>query len=192
MRTLEGLWLDRTSRVTLQEQLARQIKELIQSGVLSPGDALPSTRDVATGLNVSRNTAVNAFDRLLSEGYLESVARSGLFVSSSIALSPHSTWPVRPKLARSRVPVPAPAVPAPLGAPAPFRPSQPGVALFPLLVWNRMRARALRLEGRSLLRYQEPCIAGLPALRQNVAAYLRESRGVRCDWRQVVITSGSQ
>lgn len=192
MRTLEGLWLDRASRVTLQEQLARRIKELIQSGVLSPGDALPSTRDVATGLNVSRNTAVNAYDRLLSEGYLESVARSGLFVSSSIALSPHSTWPVPPPPARGRAEAPAPAAPAPLGAPAPFRPSQPDISLFPLLVWNRMRARALRLEGRALLRYQEPCIAGLPALRQNVAAYLRESRGVRCDWRQVVITSGSQ
>ena len=192
MRTLEGLWLDRTSRVTLQEQLARQIKELIQSGVLSPGDALPSTRDVATGLNVSRNTAVNAFDRLVSEGYLESVSRSGLFVSSSITLSPHSTWPVRPKVHRGRALAPATAAPTPLGAPAPFRPSQPDVALFPLLVWNRMRARALRLEGRSLLRYQAPCVAGLPALRQNVAAYLRDSRGVRCDWRQVVITSGSQ
>jgi DNA-binding FadR family transcriptional regulator len=36
------------------------IKELIFSGVLSPGDALPSTREVATGLSVSRNTAVNA------------------------------------------------------------------------------------------------------------------------------------
>ncbi|MBK9969061.1 MAG: PLP-dependent aminotransferase family protein [Holophagales bacterium] len=192
MRTLEGLWLDRTSRVTLQEQLARQIKELIQSGVLAPGDALPSTRDVATGLNISRNTAVNAFDRLLSEGYVESVARSGLFVSSSITLSPHSTWQVRPKAGRGRTLAPAPSRPTPLGAPLPFRPSQPDVALFPLLIWNRMRARALRLEGRSLLRYQAPCVAGLPALRQNVAAYLRDSRGVRCDWRQVVITSGSQ
>lgn len=192
MRTLAGLILDRSSRTTLQEQLARQVKELIQGGVLSPGDALPSTRDVATGLNVSRNTAVNAYDRLVSEGYLEPVSRSGVFVSSSITLSPHSTWPVRPREARGRAPAAAPAAPTPLSAPAPFRPSQPDVSLFPLLVWNRMRARALRLEGRNLLQYQAPCVAGLPALRQNVAAYLRDSRGVRCDWSQVVITSGSQ
>jgi GntR family transcriptional regulator/MocR family aminotransferase len=192
MRTLGGLWLDRTSRTTLQEQLARQVKELIQSGVLAPGDALPSTRDVATGLNVSRNTAVNAYDRLVSEGYLEPISRSGVFVSSSITLSRHSTWPLRPKEERVRAPAVAPAVRTPLGAPAPFRPSQPDVSLFPLLVWNRMRARALRMEGRNLLHYQEPCVAGLPALRQNVAAYLRDSRGVRCDSRQVVITSGSQ
>lgn len=178
--------------MTLQEQLARRIKELIQSGVLSPGDALPSTRDVATGLNVSRNTAVNAYDRLMSEGYLEPVSRSGVFVSTSITLSPHSTWPVRPKETRGRTPAAAPAIPTALAPPAPFRPSQPDVSLFPLLVWNRMRSRALRLGGRNLLHYQAPCVAGLPALRQNVAAYLRDSRGVRCDWSQVVITSGSQ
>jgi GntR family transcriptional regulator/MocR family aminotransferase len=59
-------------------------------------------------------------------------------------------------------------------------------------VWNRMRARALRDQGSALLHYQASCQAGLPALRQNVAAYLRDHRGVQCDWRQVVITSGSQ
>jgi GntR family transcriptional regulator/MocR family aminotransferase len=194
MRTLGGLWLDRSSRATLQEQLARQIKELIFSGVLSPGDALPSTREVAAGLSVSRNTAVNAYDRLMSEGYLETIARSGVFVSSSITLSRHSTWPLRPKEARGRTATPAaaPAARVPLKSPRPFRPSQPDVSLFPLLIWNRMRARALRFEGRGLLHYQAECVAGLPALRQNVAAYLADHRGVRCDWRQVVITAGSQ
>jgi GntR family transcriptional regulator/MocR family aminotransferase len=193
MRTLGGLWLDRSSQATLQDQLARHIRELIQSGVLSPGDALPSTREVASALHVSRNTAVNAYDRLTSEGYLESVSRSGVFVSSSISLSRHSTWPVRPRGAGGRAaPAASPSPRAPLGAPAPFRPSQPDVSLFPLRMWNRMRARALRLEGSNLLHYQASCIAGLPALRQNVAGYLRDHRGVRCDWRQVVITSGSQ
>jgi len=195
MRTLAGLWLDRSSRATLQEQLARHIKELIQSGVLAPGDALPSTRELAAGLHVSRNTAVNAYDRLLSEGYLEPVARSGVFVSSSITLSRHSTWPLQARGGGEPEDEPAarPAAAAlALGAPSPFRPSQPDVSLFPLRIWNRMRARALRQEGASLLHYQASCVAGLPALRQNVAAYLRDHRGVRCDWRQVVITAGSQ
>ena len=50
----------------------------------------------------------------------------------------------------------------------------------------------LRREGRNVLHYQADCIAGLPALRESVATYLRDHRGVRCDWQQVVITSGSQ
>lgn len=192
MRTLAGLWLDRGSRATLQEQLARGIKELIQSGALAPGDELPSTRDLSSGLNVSRNTAVNAYDRLASEGYLEAVSRSGVFVSSSITLSPHSTRPAPSRAARKPAPEPVPADETPLSSPTPFRPSQPDVSLFPLLVWNRMRSRALKSGGRSLLNYQASCVAGLPTLRQNVATYLRDSRGVRCDWRQVVITAGSQ
>jgi GntR family transcriptional regulator/MocR family aminotransferase len=190
MRTLEGLWLDRSSRVTLQDQLARQIKELIQRGTVSPGEALPSTRELAAEMKVSRNTAVYAYDRLLSEGYLESFSRSGVFVSSSISLSKHSKWPTRSRgtPGRARLPV----LSAPLAPPSPFRPCQPDVGLFPLLMWNRLRGRVLRNEGRNILHYQAPCVPGLPALRQNVATYLRDNRGVHCEWRQVVITSGSQ
>ena len=188
MRTFEGLWLDRSARLTLQDQLARQIKELIQRGVLTPGEPLPSTRDLATELNVSRNTAVYAYDRLISEGYLESQSRSGVFVSASISLTPHSTWPScaeqQPKASFSE--------PLRLSGPAPFRPCQPDVSLFPLLIWNRMRGRVLRTEGRTLLHYQASSISGLPALREQVATYLRDSRGVRCDRRNVIITSGSQ
>src|SRR6185369_8075845 len=54
------------------------------------------------------------------------------------------------------------------------------------------RGRALRREGRNLLHYQASCVAGFPDLRENVATYLRDHRGVRCDSQQVVITSGSQ
>jgi GntR family transcriptional regulator/MocR family aminotransferase len=189
MRTLEGVWLDRASRFTLQDQIARQVKELIQRGVLTPGDALPSTRDLAQELNVSRNTIVYAYDRLTSEGYLEPISRSGIFVSSSISLSRHSRWTSRPGPAAPAAP---PERPTPLGSPAPFRPCQPDVNLFPLLVWNRLRGRVLRHEGRSLLHYQATCNQGLPALRQSLASYLRDNRGVRCDWRQIVITAGSQ
>lgn len=190
MKTLEGIWLDRASRFTLQDQLTRQVKELIQRGMLSPGEALPSTRELAAELKVSRNTAVYAYDRLVSEGYLEPLARSGVFVSPSISLSRHSKWSSRPNPAAALAP-PEPA-PKPLGPPSPFRPCQPDVTLFPLLVWNRLRGRVLRSQGRSLLHYQASCISGLPALRQNLASYLRDNRGVRCNWQQIVMTSGSQ
>jgi len=192
MRTLEGLTLDRHARATLQEQLARRLKELVQRGILAPGEALPSTRALASELRVSRNTAVYAYDRLISEGYLDTRSRSGVFVSSCITLSRHSHWPARPNGCDAHSPAVTRHEPAALAAPLPFRPCQPDVGLFPLLMWNRLRGRALRREGRNILHYQAPCAAGLPALRQNVAEYLRDSRGVQCDWRQVVITSGSQ
>ncbi|MGZ4810241.1 MAG: MocR-like pyridoxine biosynthesis transcription factor PdxR, partial [Thermoanaerobaculia bacterium] len=189
MRTLTELWIDRSARPTLQDQLARQIRERIRSGDLAPGDSLPSTRDLATELKVSRNTAVYAYERLISEGYLESASRAGIFVSRSI------TMPRDPKRTATPKSVPARATTTAgphLTAPRPFRPCQPDVGLFPLLTWNRMRGRALRGEGRNLLHYQASCVAGLPELRENVATYLRDHRGVRCDSHQVVITSGSQ
>ncbi|HYD16632.1 MAG TPA: PLP-dependent aminotransferase family protein [Candidatus Nanoarchaeia archaeon] len=191
MRTLGGLWLERASRFSLQDQLMRQIKELIQRGTLAPSEPLPSTRELATQLNVSRNTVVYAYDRLVSEGYLAPYPRSGVFVSPSISLFQDAHWATKSSTAAKTTVRPGPA-PKNLGSPAPFRPCQPDVTLFPLLIWNRLRGRVLRKDGRNLLHYQASCISGLPALRQSLAAYLRDSRGVKCDWRQVVITSGSQ
>src|SRR5437763_3625212 len=189
MRTLSNLWIDRSARPTLQDQLARQIRERIRNGELGPGEALPSTRDLATELKLSRNTAVYAYERLISEGYLESSSRSGVFVSRSITLPRDSR---RMPIAKKNAAPHSAALQSHLSAPRPFRPCQPDVALFPLITWNRMRGRALRNDGRNLLHYQASCIAGLPALRENVATYLRDHRGVRCDAHQVVITSGSQ
>jgi GntR family transcriptional regulator / MocR family aminotransferase len=186
MRTLSGLWIDRSARPTLQDQLAQQIRERIRSGELAPGDPLPSTRDLASELRLSRNTAVYAYERLISEGYLESASRAGIFVSRSITL------PRDPKRLPKQVAPKAAATEPNLASPRPFRPCQPDVGLFPLLTWNRMRGRAMRREGRSLLNYQASCVAGFPGLRENVATYLRDHRGVRCDSHQVVITSGSQ
>jgi GntR family transcriptional regulator/MocR family aminotransferase len=185
MRTLSDLWIDRSARPTLQDQLARQIRERIRSGDLAPGDPLPSTRDLASELKLSRNTAVYAYERLISEGYLESASRAWIFVSRSLTMPRETRRP-------AKVAARPDALQIHLAAPRPFRPCQPDVGLFPLLTWNRMRGRALRNEGRNLLHYQASCIAGLPALRENVATYLRDHRGVRCDSHQVVITSGSQ
>src|SRR5512146_444674 len=133
MRLLEGIWLDRNGKLTLQEQLVRQIKEYVQQGRLSPGEAMPSSRELANGLKLSRNTVVYAYDRLQAEGYLEVQARSGVFISPSILLSPHSNWPEKPKITPPR-PIPRPTA---MRLPTPFRPCQPDVNLFPLPIWNR-------------------------------------------------------
>jgi GntR family transcriptional regulator/MocR family aminotransferase len=191
MRALGSLWLDRSSRFSLQDQLVHQIKEYVQQGRLKPGEAMPSTRELSAELQLSRNTVVYAYDRLQGEGYLEAHARSGIFVSSSIFLSQHSKWPVEIRSATTKH-ARGPSAPINMRLPAPFRPCQPDVSLFPMGIWNRIRGRVLRQQGQELLHYQAACVSGVPALRRNLASYLRDSRGVRCDWRQIVITSGSQ
>lgn len=191
MKTLSGIWLDRSSATTLQDQVVRQIRDLIRRGALQPREMLPSSRELAVQLHISRNTVLYAYDRLVSEGYAEARFRSGVFVSEVVP----QTRPNREQQTRHQRRVLEMETDAPGGglrAPAPFRPSQPDVSLFPLPVWNRLRGRALRRHGNCLLHYQESCISGMPALRQNIAGYLQTSRGVQCDWRQIVITAGSQ
>src|SRR5215813_11549928 len=55
----------------LHQQIYRAFRNEILSGVLAPGERVPSTRALADLLKVSRNTAVSAYEQLLAEGYLE-------------------------------------------------------------------------------------------------------------------------
>jgi GntR family transcriptional regulator/MocR family aminotransferase len=73
--------LDPAERDPLQVQLYTSIRGAILDGVLTPGAKLPSSRELATDLGVSRTTAVLAFDRLAAEGYIEARAGSGTFVT---------------------------------------------------------------------------------------------------------------
>lgn len=75
------LALNRTSPLTLQDQLRQRIIEAISIGVLRPGRRMPSSRTLATGLGVSRNTVVIAYADLVAEGHLDARDRSGIFVS---------------------------------------------------------------------------------------------------------------
>jgi len=184
--------LDRKKGISLQTQLSLVFKELIQTGKLGPGEALPSSRELARELRISRNTVLNAYERLLGEGYLETSPRRGVSVCESMA---SVAAPLRKGLS-NRIPKTLLSQPRgklePMILPRPFRPSQPDVRLFPLSLWNRMRGRSLRKNGTSILHYHSELVLGLPALRRSLSSYLSDSRGVRCDWRQIAITTGSQ
>jgi len=183
--------LDRKRRASLQTQLASQLKRLVLSGALQPGKAVPTSRELANDLRISRNTVIQAYDRLIGEGYLEASERRGLFVSELLegknlrrlsSDEPRALTPIHVEQDETEL----------LSSPVPFRACQPDVRLFPLRLWNSARAQALRRHGASLLNYQAQHPLGLPALRRSLASYLQGSRGVRCDWRQVAITTGSQ
>lgn len=184
--------LNRDSSTSLQDQLSAGLKERIRSGIIASGTSLPSTRELAKDLGVSRNTVVNAYDRLLGEGYLESRPRSGIFVNSALHGSTNRSSPKSRPSRTVRRAVSPPQPETKLTEPRPFRPCQPDVRLFPLSQWNSIRSRVLRSSGTLLLNYQSRFALGLPSLRQALARYLNESRGVRCQWQQIAITCGSQ
>jgi len=184
MVLLRRLALDRQTAGSLQIQIAGQLKKLIQAGELSSGERLPSTRELANGLEVSRNTVVAAYDMLVGQGYVQAQLRSGFQVC-------HAAQAFRSLPVTSKVTQEPSLVPSQPGVPVPFRPTQPDVNLFSMQIWNRHRTRVLK-RGSCLLHYQSRFPVGLDELRQNVAAYLRDSRGVRCQWHEVAITNGSQ
>ena len=69
--------LDSSGPLTIQAQLRAQIVSAIASGRLPAEDAMPSSRELAQHLGVSRNTVVGAYAQLADDGYLEARERRG-------------------------------------------------------------------------------------------------------------------
>lgn len=66
----------------LYKQIAKQIKNNILTGELSPGELLPSIRALAKELQISVITTKKAYEELEREGFIESVAGKGSYVAS--------------------------------------------------------------------------------------------------------------
>src|ERR1700722_15586189 len=89
------LQLDGTGR--LYQQVYRALRGEILSGRLASGERVPSTREIATLLNVSRNTAVMAYEQLLAGGFIK--ARGGPAGTIVAAVLPPDGYASRPALA---------------------------------------------------------------------------------------------
>ena len=67
-----GIELRRHGETTLARQIYQRLREQMTEGRLKPGEALPSTRELARQLAVSRNTVCEAYEMLQAEGFIES------------------------------------------------------------------------------------------------------------------------
>lgn len=183
---------------TLQVQIFEQIRQMILDGLLKPGMALPASRLLSERYSISRNTATLAYDRLAAEGYIESRGTAGTFVSSTL---PDDMLSVRSAPARSNGPLPENGDPLLCFAGSPGggnnRPrydfwvgrSDPGA--FPLRIWRRLINRRLTQDAsRFLTDYCDP--AGLPELREAIAAHLGRARGMAITHDEIIVTTGGQ
>lgn len=73
-----------TAKSTLQNQVFEQIRLMIVKGQLKAGDPLPGTRELSMQMGISRNTALLAYERLISEGYIYTKPQVGTFVSEML------------------------------------------------------------------------------------------------------------
>jgi len=193
--------LDRNAPTSLHRQIYEQWRRDILNGRVHGGERVPSTRDLASALSVSRTTITEAYDQLIAEGYLESAHGSGTFVCHELpdALLRPQRPPVRetpedPPLRLSdygaglktdyRYP---PALPGYVN----FIHWRPDLAHFPFPLWRRMMSRHLRRADPEIFDYAGDPV-GIEPLRQEIASYVGRSRGVHCTPDQVVVVNGSQ
>jgi GntR family transcriptional regulator/MocR family aminotransferase len=172
-------------------QVYQQVRAAIADGLLRPGEAVPSSRELARRLGVARNTVTLAYDRLTAEGFLRSRVGAGTYVCAE-GLSPVS-----------RPPADSPLRPRPLwdgieGGPDmatlsvdfDFRAGIPDARRFPFATWRALSSEKFR--SAAVGSGAHVGAPGVPALRAAVARHVGVSRGVRADAEDVLVTSGSQ
>lgn len=189
--------------------LYRQLKEAILDGRLGAGAKLPATRRSAAVFGVSRNTAIEVYERLLSEGYIATRRGAGTYVVDRAPVpAPQSLsgdaqpdqrlnrfW-LRPDVTSAlnfwrdgfEHRSPTPSVPA-----VDFRPALVDSRLFPFDVFRRVSAKQLRRLERKPSRYKSPQgNQGNFLLREAIIKHIALTRAVVCRPQDILVTSGAQ
>ena len=209
------LVIDRAAGEPLGVQLVEGLRRGILGGALRPGDAVPSTRALASELGVSRSAVVAAYEQLAGEGYLEMrqgaptrVAELAGRPGTSDSPSPASIRRETPSGPRSRGDLRrldaragengrgdatrAPDATSALAAPSPrpridLLPGRPSTSRIDTRAWRAAWRHAAALEIPS----ESPPPFGVQRLRAEIADHLRQARGVACHADDVVVTAGT-
>jgi GntR family transcriptional regulator/MocR family aminotransferase len=173
---------DPTAAAPFYRQIYDRFRDAIASGMLKPGDRIPSARALTKELGLARGTIETAYSLLAAEGYIEARGQAGTIVSAD--LNPR-TLIAGPAL------LPAPRIDAVSFRPdsiMPFQMGLPALDAFPRKIWARLGARSVRaMQPFDMI---HPSVYGLPLLRTEIARYLQVSRGIVCSPAQVFVTSG--
>ncbi len=156
----EQIRIDPFSPRTKRQQLEEQFRDSIRRGSIQPGEKLPSSRSLSQMLGVSRNTIMQAYEQLLTEGYLEARVGDGTRVSAQFPQSrAHPSGQRRKRPGRPRLSVRGrtiakfgSAIPPWKGPTRPFRPHLPALDVFPRQIWERLSNRRLKRMPRETLR----------------------------------------
>ncbi|MBA0127826.1 PLP-dependent aminotransferase family protein [Haloechinothrix sp. YIM 98757] len=203
-RTLVSV--DRDGSEPVYQQLRKALEHALATGALDPTRALPSSRELARELGISRNTANAAYQELLAEGFIESRPRRGLFVNPEMLPHLHregaapeegatrgsiGEWSRR---LRDRPDTDMPEI-AKIGDwhtyPYPFVAGQVDAGSFPRLAWSRALREALE---QPHLHYslRDGIDEDDPLLVEALCRQVLPTRGIEVDPDNVLITLGSQ
>jgi GntR family transcriptional regulator / MocR family aminotransferase len=168
------LTIDRRTGLPLHLQLAEQFRAAILDGRLRSGHRLPSTRDLARDLSVSRSVTQAAYDQLHAEGWIEGRTGAGTYVTDVVPLQPAVRHRAAPR-------------PDPEAELLTLRPGIPYIAPTPDPGWRRAwREVSTQSPPRG---YDDA--GGLPALRAALADHVGRVRGIACGPENILITNGT-
>ncbi|TWD96373.1 GntR family transcriptional regulator/MocR family aminotransferase [Neobacillus bataviensis] len=177
------LFLEKKSGEPLYLQLYQYLKREIQSGKIKNGVMLPSKRKLAQHLGVSQNTVETAYQQLLAEGYVESMPRKGIFVKEiqqDLIITPNKVSTISKKVHKQESD----------SYLVDFSHGRIALEHFPYTTWRRLTIQSLYEEQSSFFLNGERL--GEYPLREEIAKYLYQSRGVRCVPEQIIVGAGTQ
>jgi DNA-binding transcriptional MocR family regulator len=182
------LTLDRATG-RLAGQLAAGLRAATRDGRLAPGARLPSTRDLADDLGVSRGVAVAAYEQLVAEGFFVSRQGDGTRVAQLPPAAPPAGARSEAHRRTLRLAAGTEAGPAdPPGIGYDLRPGKPDFASFPRERWAATLRDVLRVLPHAALNYPDP--AGVPELRAALAEHLARVRAAVTGPETIVVTAG--
>ncbi|WP_144629948.1 PLP-dependent aminotransferase family protein [Bordetella genomosp. 13] len=180
--------LDPNAAEPLYRQIYSRFCHAIAAGLLESGQRIPSARALAAELGLARGTIETAYGLLAAEGYIQARGQAGTVVAPDLkARTPAAPPPADPLPVRRTLDASL-ALASTNGTVPPFQMGVPALDAFPRKIWARLGARSIRAMQAGDMLY--PPLAGLPALRTAIAAYLQVARGIACAPRQVFVTSG--
>lgn len=172
--------LSKRENKSIYEYLYEQIKKDICMGVLNADEKLPSKRALSKQLGISVITIESTYGQLLAEGYIYSVPRSGFFVSKLDVV-----WDSKEKKSQK--------VEKPDNTSNNYSINFSGgtsIKNFPFDVWTKL-LRETMAENRELLLTKSPS-SGVFELREAIADYLFQFRGMKVSPNQIVIGAGTE
>ena len=180
----------------LREGLCETLRQLIRDGAAAPDERLPSTRHLAQDLKLSRVTVEAAYAQLEAEGYLRRQVGKGSFVGinmspkTRVPLAAQRSTPIATAMSqRGRRLLNTGGCMEPMRLRA-FEAGSPDLQAFPAETWRQLTQRRLRREAPELMRYGDP--QGRAELREAIARYVVQSRGVRAQSDNVLVLTSSQ
>lgn len=173
--------LNPSTKTPLYIQLYTEIKLSIQQQTLQAGDKLPSKRQLAELNGISQNTVLNAYEQLLTEGYIYAKERQGYYVADVQHLF-HVSVPLPEITSASTKIVPQ--------IRYNFTESIADSSLFPFDPFKKIMMQLFDSRDEQLLRTANK--QGLFELRQALQIYLSQSRGVPCSPDQIILGPSTQ